>query len=356
MTKGVIRAAFVIPGDIDLPTGGYGYDRRVLALLPSAGVEIEHIQLAGAYPNPSDADLDAAGRKLAELPASLPLLIDGLAFGAMPRDVVARIGQPIVALCHHPLALEAGLPAAQQAHFRRTETAALVSARHVVATSSTTRQILVTDFAVPAAKITVAEPGTDPAPRATGSGTGDGTPLHLLAVGSIVPRKGYDVLVRALAGLELRDWRLTIAGLDDRSPETTRAIRAAIAAAGLGDHITMIGAVGTAELDRLYAAADLFVMPSLFEGYGMVLGEAMARGLPIVCTTGGAAADTAPDAAALKVAPGDAVAFRNAVMRTLGDAALRQRMSDAAWAAGQHLPRWTDTARSIANVLKQVTA
>ena len=354
MTETGSRAAFVIPGDINLPTGGYGYDRRVLSLLPAAGVAIRHVVLPGAYPAPSASELAAGEQLLSTLPPDLALLIDGLAFGAMPTDLVARIRQPIVALCHHPLALEAGLSPARQAHFQQTETAALALARHVVATSPITKQILVADFGVPAARISVAEPGTDPGQRATGSVGAAGTPPHLLAVGSIVPRKGYDVLVQALAGITHLDWRLTIAGSDDRSPDTTRALRALIEISGLAPRITMIGAVGATELDRLYATADLFVMPSLFEGYGMVLGEAMARGLPIVCTTGGAAAETVPDSAALKVAPGDAAAFRDAVARLLGDKSLRANMADAAWAAGQSLPRWTDTARTIANVLKNV--
>ena len=354
MTSTAIPAAFVIPGDIGLPTGGYGYDRRVLALLPAAGFDIRHVALPGTYPAPSADELTEGAGVLAALPDGLPLLIDGLAYGAMPVDIVRRIRQPIVALCHHPLALEAGLSAAQQAHFRQTETEALALARHVIATSPMTKRILVTDFGVPAERITVAEPGTDPAQRT--SGTAGQGPLQMLAVGSIVPRKGYDVLVRALTGLKDRAWRLTVAGATDRNPETTRAVQAAIVEAGLGARISIIGAVGMAELDRLYAAADLFLMPSLFEGYGMVLAEAMARGLPIVCTTGGAAADTVPDAAASKVAPGDANAFRNAVARVLGDAGLRMRMADAAWAAGQRLPRWTDTARIIADVLKKVVA
>ncbi len=360
MTQSPLRAAFVIPGDIDLPTGGYGYDRRMLALLPAAGVAIRHVVLPGDYPAPSVDDLAAGLQVLATLPPDLALLIDGLAFGAMPADVVVRIRQPIVALCHHPLALEAGLTPAQQAHFQRTETAALALSCHVIATSPMTRNILAADFGVAANMITVAEPGTDPAQRATGSSavaqSGTAAPIHLLAVGSIVPRKGYDVLVRALADLTHLDWRLTIAGSDDRSPETTRALRAAIAAAGLAPRITMIGAVGAADLDHLYDAADLFVMPSLFEGYGMVLGEAMARGLPIVCTTGGAVAETVPDRAALKVPPGDADAFRDAVARMLGDKDLRARTADAAWLAGQALPRWTDTAHIIADVLAKVAS
>jgi glycosyltransferase involved in cell wall biosynthesis len=116
----------------------------------------------------------------------------------------------------------------------------------------------------------------------------------------------------------------------------------------------MLGAVAQKDLDTLYAATDIFVMPSLFEGYGMVLGEAMARGLPIVCTTGGAAAETAPDAAARKVPPGDAGAFAAALAEVMDDADLRQRMADASFAAGERLPTWEDAARIIAGVIRKV--
>jgi glycosyltransferase involved in cell wall biosynthesis len=121
---------------------------------------------------------------------------------------------------------------------------------------------------------------------------------------------------------------------------------------GLGHRVTLLGAVDQQRLAELYAKADIFVMSSLYEGYGMVLGEAMARGLPIVCTTGGAAAETAPDAAAIKVPPGDEAALSAAIGRLLDDQGLRARTADAAWAAAQGLPRWEDTARRIANVIK----
>ena len=356
MTTTAIPAGFVIPGNIDLPTGGYAYDRRVLALLPRFGVDIQHVALPGSFPGPDSSDLEASERMLAALPPDLPLLIDGLALGAIPSAMVARIRQPIVALCHHPLALEAGLSELQQTHFRTTETAALALARHVIATSAMTGRTLTAEFGVPEARLTIAEPGTDPAARAAGSAASAGAPLQLLAVGSIVPRKGYDVLVAALTGLQDRPWRLTIAGSNDRDPQTTCANERLITDAGFDGRISMIGAVGPAQLDRLYDGADIFVMPSLFEGYGMVLAEAMARGLPIVCTTGGAAAETAPDSAALKVPPGDAGAFRVAVARVLDNQAERRSMSDASWIAGQTLPRWCDTARIIADVLKKVTA
>ena len=347
------RVAFVIPGDLTLPTGGYGYDRRVLARLPAYGIDVCHVALPGSFPFPTAEDMATTEATLAGLAADQVLLIDGLAYGAMGFDLISRISQPIVALCHHPLALEAGLDEARRAQLQMSERNALARARHVVVTSPMTARILAEDFGVDAERIMVAEPGTDRASRAQGTqgAKGGGTPLHLLAVGSIVPRKGYDVLVRALAPLAERAWTLSIVGAA-RDPDLLAALERQIAEAGLADRVRMLGARSEAELDAIYATADIFVMPSLFEGYGMVLGEAMARGLPIVCTTGGAAAETAPNNAALKVPPGDAPAFSAAVVRLLDDAALRAQMSDAAWAAGLMLPTWDDAAKRIAAVLK----
>ena len=351
------RAAFVIPGDIDLPTGGYAYDRHVLALLPAAGVAAEHVALPESFPTPTDADIAATRERLGALPLDTVLLVDGLALGALPAALLDEVRQPIVALCHHPLALEAGLDPARAAALKRSETEALAYARHVIVTSAMTKRIVADDFAVPATRITVAEPGTDRAARALSYCAEAEPPAvpRLLAVGSIVPRKGYDVLVRALVPLADRAWEVAIAGSDDRSPATTSALIAQIEAAGLTGRVRMLGAVGTDDLDALYRRSDIFLMPSLFEGYGMVLAEAMARGLPIVCTTGGAAAETSPDAAALKVPPGDARAFSDALARLLDDAPLRRGMSNAAWAAGLALPTWDGTARIIADVLKRAT-
>ena len=346
-----MTATFAIPGDIELPTGGYIYDRRVLALLPQAGVVVRHLQLRGSFPDPSTADLDEAGRLLAGVAPGDVVMVDGLAYGAMPAAVIARVRAPIVALVHHPLCLEAGLAKARQDVLHALETAALALARRVVVTSRVTARTLVADFAVPGDKITVAEPGTDPAPRAEGSTAG---PIQLLSVGAIVPRKACDILVRALAPLKDQDWRLTIAGPTDRSPEALAAVCTAISETGLGDRITLAGPLSQERLADYYASADAFLTASLYEGYGMVLAEAMARGLPIVCTTGGAAAETVSDDAAIKVPPGDERALTLAIQRLLHDTGLRHRMADASWAAGQKLPRWEETARIIAGVIKEV--
>lgn len=345
--------AFAIPGDLSLPTGGYGYDRRLLAEWREMGVAARHLPLPGGFPKPSEADLAETGRLILSQPYDSVLLIDGLAYGAFPESIAAGLAGRVVALVHHPLGLETGLSAEQAAAFIRRESAALRHAAAVVVTSATTKRSLIADFAVPEECIAVAEPGVDPAPRAAGSASGE--PIQLLAVGSLVPRKGYDVLVAALAGLADRPWRLTIIGAADRSPATASALAAQIAEAGLSQRVRLAGAVDQAALEAAYAGADLFVMPSLFEGYGMVLTEALACGLPILCTTGGAAAETAPDEAALKVPPGDVAALRAGLARLLDDSDERRRRADAAWHVARALPRWRQTATIVAELCAKVS-
>lgn len=340
--------AFAIPGDIDLPTGGYAFDRRLLAEWREIGVEARHLGLPGCFPFPTEADLAQTGHAILSQPWDDTLLIDGLAYGAFPEGIAAGLSGRVVALVHHPLGLETGLAPDTAQMLLARETAALRYARAIVTPSPAMKRLLTADFGVEEARITVAPPGVDPAPRAAG-GSPDG-PLQLLSVGSIVPRKGYHVLVEALASLRDRNWHLTIIGATDRAPETMRALTAQIATAGLEDRILLAGAVDDTALAAAYDRTDLFVMPSLFEGYGMVLTEALARGLPIVCTTGGAAAETAPDAAALKVPPGDASALASAMASLIDAPARRRALADAAWAAAATLPRWRDTAAIVANV------
>jgi glycosyltransferase involved in cell wall biosynthesis len=347
-------AAFAIPGNVDLPTGGYGYDRRLLALLGRFGVVVRHVALPGSYPEPTPDDLATSLHTLKEAARAQPhpvLVIDGLAYGAMPLTLIDALPGPVLALVHHPLCLEAGLSEARRTALRALETAALARAAHVVATSPTTAATLTAGFGVPPARITVAPPGTDPAPRATGTPPG-GAPLQLLAVGSVVPRKAYPTLVRALAPLRRRAWRLIIVGPTGLDPGALAALQAAIRETGLEERIALAGPASPGDIARLYAAADLMVSASLYEGYGMALAEALARGLPIVATTGGAAAETVPDAAAIKVAPGDEAALTAAIARVLDDGGLRRRLGDAAWAAARALPRWEDTARIVAGAIR----
>lgn len=344
------RAVFVIPGDLDLPTGGYGYDRQVLAHAAAAGLELTHCAIPGGYPFPDTATLAETARRIAATPAGCVLLIDGLAYGAMPVEMIAGFGRPIVNLCHHPLALEPGLDAATAARLHASERAAMAFARHIIVTGKETADTLVRDFGVARAAITVALPGTIRAPRAAGSGR---AAPHLIAVGSIIPRKAYDVLLSAMATLGDLPWTLDIIGSTTLSPTTVAEVETLIQALHLMDRVRLTGAMTANDLAQAYHSADLFVMSSLYEGYGMVLAEAMVRGLPIVASTGGAAADTLAPEAGIKVPPGLSQPLAEAIRTMLVTPSARRIFSDGSWRAGQRLPTWETTANSIAAAIKE---
>jgi glycosyltransferase involved in cell wall biosynthesis len=346
----VIDIAFAIPGNLDAATGGYAYARKVLQLLAQNGINCHHLELPGSFPNPTGDDLTLTRRLLDQIHPETPILFDGLALGALPPGFLTGLEPPIVALVHHPLAMETGLSATRAQQLMESERDALSHARAIIATSPTTAQTLAATYSVTEARLSVAEPGTAAAERAIGTGM----PFMMLGVGALIPRKGYSVLVDALHRLDRDDWELTLVGSPDHDPTEANRIREKILASGMRGRITLAGRLPGAELARLYASADLFILPSLYEGYGMVLAEAMARGLAIVCTTGGAAAKTAPDDAAIKVPPNDAVQLSSAIAHVMADEALSDRLSDASWAAGQALSRWPDTVCKIADVLKNI--
>jgi len=344
----VTRILFAIPGDIESRTGGYEYSRRVLAALENAS----HLPLPGAFPHPAEADVVAVREAISHAlrPGDI-LLIDGLAYGALPVSTFDAVAAPIVALCHHPLCLETGLPPERGGALRESEAAALRRADRIIVTSAHTGETLTEIFGVAPEKIAIALPGVDPTPRALGSG---GAPA-LLAVGSLIPRKGFDILIDALSALTHLDWRLDIVGSPRHAPETAAALRARIDANAMSNRIFLRGEATDNERAAHYARGDVFVSSSHYEGYGMALAEALAAGLAIVTTTGGAAAQTAPDGCALKIPPGDIAALRVALSRVLTEPDLRSDLSDAAWRAGQCLPRWADTARIILSVAETFT-
>ncbi|MBA3624250.1 MAG: glycosyltransferase family 4 protein, partial [Methylibium sp.] len=283
------HCSFVVPGDWHTATGGYAYDRRIAEGLRGLGWTVEPCLLDESFPQPTDDALLQAEAALAALADGALVIADGLAFGAMPA-LAERHARRLrwIALVHHPLAFETGLEEARRRALFESERRSLATARAVIATSAATARALA-GFDVPAARVHVVEPGTDPAPLARGSGKAATT---LLCVATLTPRKGHAVLIEALAGLKDRSWTLVCAGSTTRDPATTAALRRDIAGAGLGERVQLLGEVDPARLDALYDGADLFVLPSHYEGYGMVLAEALARGLPVLATTAGAMADT----------------------------------------------------------------
>lgn len=346
---------FVLPGDVGSVTGGYGYDRRMIAGLREAGRAVELVTLGAGFPWPDAAALADAARQLAAMADGATVVVDGLAFGAMPGLAelhAARLRW--VALVHHPLALETGLSPEQGRALFDSERRALATTRGVIVTSGATAREL-SRYGVGAERIQVVTPGTDPAPRATGSGADpQRRGLNLLCVATLTPRKGHAVLIDALRGLQDRAWTLHCVGSTTREADTAKALRLAISEYGLADRVRLHGVVSEDVLQSMYRQADAVVLPSHFEGYGMVLAEALAHGLPVVSTTAGAIPDTVPREAGVLVPPGDPVALRAALAALLDEPALRARLRAGARAARAALPTWPQAVARFAAALESI--
>jgi glycosyltransferase involved in cell wall biosynthesis len=346
-------AHFLIPGDPDRRTGGTIYDRRIMAGLAMQGWQVHLHRLDATFPAPTTAALVEVEAVLAALPDQALTVIDGLALGAMPDVAAAHWDRlRLVGLVHHPLALETGLDDAQRQRLYASEREALRHVRQVIVTSPSTARALM-NYDVPLERCVVVLPGTDPAPLAVGS---NGREWVLLCAASLTPRKGHAVLFRALAQLKDRPWRLRCAGSSAHDPITAAGLRALVEMLALTDRVEWLGELETAVLNTVYQQADVFVLPSFHEGYGMVLAEALARGLPIISTTAGAIPDTVPAEAGLLVPPDDEAALAEALARVMDEPGLRERLAAGARAARQTLPDWPTVSAQFARVLETVLA
>ena len=348
----VRRVAFAVPGALATPTGGYAYDRRMIAELERLGWKVDTVNLGEGFPRPSQEQRKTAQQRLTSLAAGCPIVIDGLAYGVLPEVALQLCPRhPLIALVHHPLALESGLSVAQADEFRASERVALAAARRVIVTSVTTARLLAADYGVPADHIVVACPGIDSAPAAHGSNDGI---IRLLAVGAVVRRKGFDVLIAALATLPDLPWRLTIAGDRSRDHDAAAQLDVDIARYKLSDRVAVLGAVSPERLAELYVGADLFTLASRFEGYGMAFSEALAHGLPVIATTAGAIPETVPAGAGVLVAPDDVATLAAALRRAIENPRERRRMAAFARVAAQAFPSWQDSAKLFARALEAV--
>ena len=342
---------FIVAGDPGQLTGSHVYDSRVTAALREQGWQVEVIGLEGRFPEPDVTATQALESALSAQPDGASVIIDGMAMGGLPEVVAKHASRlDLTALVHHPLADETGLDDAQRTRFKISETRALAAANRVIATSPFTAHRLA-DFEVPAEQVFVIEPGVEPAPLASSVQQPSAGRQRLLCVATLTPRKGHTVLIDALAQLTEFDWQCDCIGGLAHDPRHADAIAARIRDQGLEDRIQLLGERAQDKLGDAYDQADLFVLPSHYEGYGMVITEAVSRGLPVITTTGGALAYTLPRGAGIGVAPGDAQALADALRQWFTDAALRERLRQGAQQARASLRSWSDIGHAFAKAL-----
>jgi glycosyltransferase involved in cell wall biosynthesis len=345
-----VRVAFVTVGETGRLTGGYLYHARVLAALRERGVEVEEIVPCGASPGEQEAAVSRSSLGLD------PRRFDVIVVDALARIVCApqldrwRGERPVVAMVHELPSVAA--PEGVTSSEREYEEPLLRSDR-LISVSEHGGSIL-ESRGVPTARIRVVPPGFDR--FSTDGGTPvRGGPVRALCVAQWIPRKGILDLVQAWALHERPGASLELIGETDADPVYAASVRAAIAEA-LDASIIVSGPVSDARLGDAYAAADVFVLPSRYEGYGVVYAEALAHGLPVIACEVGPVPELVGEEAALLVPPGDVEALSGALDLLLKDAALRDRMSVAARRRAKRLPRWEDTAAGFLRVLNEAVA
>jgi glycosyltransferase involved in cell wall biosynthesis len=338
----------VVSGRLDTPTGGYVYNRRIAEGLRQVGWSVDVRELDDSFPYPTPAALAHSSEVLAGFQDGARVLIDGLALGAMPEVIEHEAGRlRIAAIVHLPLAADVSLEREAAAALYEGERRALTAAALVIVTGAATLAML-DRYGIARDKIVVVEPGTQRGPIARGS---NGAPLQLLAVATLNPNKGYDILLEALAAITHKTWHLTCAGSLTRHPATVERVRAAIRRLQLDDNVTLAGELDTVELRECYDRADVFVLATLQETYGMAVAEALAHGLPVISTTTGAIPDLVGADAGLLAPPGNIEALAGALARVIGDAGLRAQLADGAKKVRVRLRSWDQAVQEMVAAL-----
>jgi glycosyltransferase involved in cell wall biosynthesis len=349
----------VVPDGIDdpaQPSGGNAYDRRVCRGLAALGWSVHERPVPGSWPRPDAAARAELTSAIAGTPGGAVVLVDGLIASTVPEVLVPEAARlRLVVLVHMPLG--DGRPGDELAGSRARERSVLSAAAAVVTTSTWTRRWLLDQYALRPARVHVAEPGVDAAGPAPGTAAGG----ELLCVAAVTPGKGHDVLLAALAAITDLSWRCVCVGTLTRDPGFVDRLERQAREGGISDRLLFAGPRTGADLDAAYAAADALVLASRAETYGMVVTEALARGLPVVATNVGALPATLGRGASgsrpgLLVPPGDPEALAGALRRWLGDADLRQRYRDVAYERRGTLPGWSSTALRVSQVLAEVAA
>ncbi|EWT02582.1 glycosyl transferase [Intrasporangium oryzae NRRL B-24470] len=348
----------VVPDGVDdpaRPSGGNTYDRRVCQGLAALGWSVTEHAVPGPWPSPDRAASAALGTVVDGIRDGDVVLVDGLVASPAPEVLVPQSRRMrLVVLVHLPLG--AGTPGEEGLPTRHRERAVLSAARAVVTTSEWTRRWLLDQYGLDRNTVHVARPGVDPAEPTPGTATGG----ELLCVAAVAPHKGHDVLVEALAAVQDLSWRCVLVGGSGSDRAFVETLDRRARSAGVADRLHFTGALTGASLEAAYAAADVLVLASRGETYGMVVAEALARGLPVIATAVGglpeALGAVAGGRPGLLVPPDEPEALASALRCWLVDGALRERLRALARERRETLPGWTDTSTRIARVLSEVAA
>jgi glycosyltransferase involved in cell wall biosynthesis len=343
----VTAVHIVVPDGIDdpaRPSGGNSYDRHICRELGSLGWSVQEHPVPGGWPRPDANALAHLAGVMGRIPDGGVALLDGLIASTAPEVLIPQAGRlRLVVLVHMPLG-------------DRREHDVLRAATAVVTTSQWSRGRLLALYGLTPDRVRVAEPGVDRADLAVGTAAGGA----LLCVSTVAFEKGHDLLIQALESIADLSFQCLCVGRLDHDPAFVENLRRRAADGGLGERVTFAGPRTGRDLERSYAAADLMVLASRAETYGMVVTEALARGLPVIAADVGGVTEALGHTTdgvrpGLLVAPDDRSALAAALRSWLGDAELRRRLRQAARERRESLSGWSRPAAVLDGVLAEAS-
>jgi glycosyltransferase involved in cell wall biosynthesis len=365
------RIAWVLYGSLEQRTGGTIYDARVVDGLRRAGDDVRVLSLEDGDaaharhgfartlpPIARVATMAKAGlalaRRIEEIDPEIVVGDElcfrelGIAFRRLgqwtPRAKRARRPRRVL-LVHHLTAWEHELSPLRRRVVRAAERFAIDASDRVIVTSRTTRERLVSEGV--REEIAVVLPGAD---RLRGSESesesegGGARDVQFVVLGAVVARKQVLAVVRAFARGGARDGRLAIVGSTTRDGAYVAAVREEIARLGLGERVVMDGEVDEAGVARALARADVLVMPSTLEGYGIAATEAIHAGVPVIAARAQGLEEALAPCPDATIFADDEAALTVALDRFAHDQALRTAMTEAARAASPRMPTWASCA------------
>ncbi len=359
-----MRIGLVVYGDLTEVTGGNVYDHKLVEHLRACEHDVELIAFPhGSYARHLTQNYSVPQRRKL-LGASLDIVVqDELTHPSLVginQRMKRKGGPPLVAIVHH-LRTSEEWPERQARFYRKVELRYLQTIDAFVFNSETTRES-VEELLQKKTRNIVATPGGDRLPallsraRVSARAREDGD-RRLLFVGNLIRRKGLHVLLDALAKLDNDGWHLDVVGRTDASPDYVRDVQRQCAAHGLSERVRFLGALDGDALAERYRSSHVLVVPSLYEGFGIVYLEAMGFGLPVIAGGGGASDEIVQhEVTGLLVQPHDVFGLTVHLTRLVEDRDLLERLSLTAFEAFHSHPSWEQSMAAIESFLIDVAA
>jgi glycosyltransferase involved in cell wall biosynthesis len=352
---------FLVPANVLHNSGGNVYNAKLAHGLRGLGVKVEMLAVDGSWPDSTAKERRRVGSLMgawepqAEVSPCRVTIVDGLAACGVPDEIeyAASAGQRVFVLLHMPSLSHAD-----------GEKRALRAAAGVICTSSWAAEAVKERYGITSSR--VALPGTDPAPVAAGS-----DPPHIVAVAALLPNKDQLLTVAALAGLQDLAWTASLVGADDADPGYGELVRTAVTSQGMEQRVRLTGQLEGQELETEWHRADLSLLVSRAETFGLVVTESLAHGIPVIVREGTGAVEALGLAAEPNVLPGNTAdalpgtaielpgpdsghpaVLATTIRRWLSESQLRSSWREAALAARNRLPGWDSTARNVVEYLE----